>query len=132
MFNLFKNKELSLGQLGEKAAVTFIKRHGYKIICTNFTNTAGRRLGEIDIIAKEGAELVFVEVKTRKKTNFITLPEENITRQKLHKLKKIAAFYLSTNQLWDSTFRFDALAIIYHSETNLFKINHLKNIFIDN
>jgi len=132
MFNFLQKKNLSLGQLGEKVAVEFLKKRGYLIVCTNFTNKKGRRIGEIDIIAKDKDEFVFVEVKTRKETPYqlSSNPEENINHQKLHKLQKIATFYIKNNNLWDSPYRFDGISLIYNEKTRTFKIKHLKNIFL--
>lgn len=132
MPNPFQTKNLTLGQLGEKAAAVYLKKIGYGIICTNFTNSKGKRLGEIDIVAKDDAEFVFVEVKTRKGSTMdkIIIPEENINFQKLHKLKKIADFYIKTNNLWNCPHRFDALSLIQNEQDNSFKIKHLKNIFL--
>ncbi len=133
MFTILnKRKSLTIGQLGEKATAIYLKKLGYVIICLNFTNKTGRRLGEIDIIAKDGAELVFVEVKTRKRVanQNIIIPEENITLYKLFKLKKIVAYYIKTNNLWDYTYRFDAVSVLYNEKTQTFKMNHIKNIFL--
>jgi putative endonuclease len=132
MFNLLQNKKISIGQLGEQAAVKFLKNSGYQIICTNFTNTSGRRLGEIDIIAKEGSELVFVEVKTRVISPFqeIITPEENINYQKLRKLQKIATYYIKINNLWELSYRFDGISVIYNKENKTSEIKHLKSIFL--
>ena len=55
-----------LGNIGEKAAYDYLVNNGYKVLKTNF-KAAG---GEIDIIAKKGKHLAFVEVKTRKDTSF--------------------------------------------------------------
>jgi putative endonuclease len=68
MFNLFKSetkKPKTLGQLGEEFAQAQYKRLGYKIIAANEYNKKGKRLGEIDFIAKNKNAIVFVEVKTR-------------------------------------------------------------------
>jgi len=68
MFNLFKTKQQkpkSLGQLGEEMAQEEYKKLGYKIIAKNEYNKKGKRLGEIDFIAKNKQSIVFVEVKTR-------------------------------------------------------------------
>lgn len=135
--NLFKSKtsssatHLSLGVRGENAAQNYIKKIGYRIIETNFSNKSGRRLGEIDIIAKDGEEIVFIEVKTRN-TSAIgsSLPEENITASKLYKLNKAASFYISQNKLFETTYRFDAITIMANCENSTAKLRHLKNIFI--
>lgn len=130
--NIFKRKEaLSIGARGEKAAIAHLKKKGYKILASNFFNSNGRRLGEIDIIAKDGDEIVFVEVKTRTIAAFgKPLPEESITPTKLYKLNKAASFYISKNQLFDVPCRFDAITIIANPVTGSAKLRHLKNIFI--
>jgi len=135
---LFEKKKESVGVLGEKMAVKFLRKKKYKILETNFQNTRGKRLGEIDIIAKvknnRGVwEFVFVEVKTRvvksdKKDD--VFPEENINRQKLYKLQKIAQFYIRENDLWDFAYRFDAVSVILSGDCKKARIRHLKNIFL--
>jgi len=55
------NEKRNFGNLGENIAVEYLKRNGYSIVCRNFYC----KMGEIDIIAKEKNEIVFVEVKTR-------------------------------------------------------------------
>ncbi len=131
---LFKSKandHLSLGARGEKAAENYLKRCGYKIIVTNFANEFGRRLGEIDIIAKDGEEIVFVEVKTRNiSSGGSRLPEENITASKLYKLNKAASFFISKNRLFNASYRFDAITLLADPTSNTALLRHLKNIFI--
>lgn len=127
--SIFKRQEaLSTGARGEKAALAYLKKNGYKILVSNFFNPSGRRLGEIDIVAKDGQEIVFVEVKTR--TFSKILPEESITPAKLYKLNKAASFYISKNKLFNSPYRFDAITLIANSENNQAKLRHIKNIFI--
>lgn len=126
-----KTKSLSIGLRGEKAAVSYLKSLNYTILETNFCNKAGRRIGEIDIIAKDGEEIVFVEVKTRDNYHKNAgLPEENITHSKLYKLSKIASYYISSKRLFSSPYRFDAISILSDSENNKASLRHLKNIFI--
>ena len=60
-----KSAKRQFGDLGENAAAEFLANLGYEIIETNFENKTGRKLGEIDIIAKDKNTLVFAEVKTR-------------------------------------------------------------------
>ena len=125
------NKNLSLGSRGEKAATDYLKKIGYKILANNFCNSSGRRIGEIDIIAKDDNEIVFVEVKTRtySQASYI-LPEENITRSKLYKLRKAANFYVSKNNLQESNYRFDSISLLASEKTNTAKLKHIKNIFL--
>ena len=121
----------SLGTLGEKLGCRYLEKKGYKIVETNYKNPQGRRLGEIDIIATIGKKIVFVEVKTREKSGLIFgLPEANINREKLHKLQKIAAYYLRQNKRLDREYAFDALSIVYDGTTSSAKIRHLESIFL--
>lgn len=121
----------NIGKIGEKVAASFLYKKGYKILGTNYQNSRGRRLGEIDIIAQEksSGEIVFVEVKTREYGKWKdTLPEENITRAKLRKLEKIANAYLLTHQLREKPYRFDAISIWLDLSLKIAKVKHLKSI----
>ena len=121
------------GQTGERVAVNFLKEHGYEILTVNFKNSFGRRLGEIDIIAREktARQIVFVEVKTRDFKKYQnTLPEENITYSKLRKLEKIAQFYLRISYLSAADYRFDAISVLLDKESRKAQIRHLKNIYL--
>jgi len=126
----FQSKKTpTLGELGENLAIKYLQNKNYKIIEKNFKNPSGRRLGEIDIIAAEKKSLVFIEVKTRVSKNYLILPEENITKSKLFKLSKIIQFYISSHDLWEVSYRIDAISIIIDQNTKKAQIKHLKNIF---
>jgi putative endonuclease len=128
---MFNNDSKKLGNLGEDTAVQFLKNNGYKILDRNFQNNFGRRLGEIDIIALDKAqkEIVFVEVKTRAYEKYShTLPEENITYQKLRKLSKIASIYLRLKKLENQSYRFDAISVWLNQETQKAKIKHIPSL----
>jgi putative endonuclease len=119
------------GQLGEQVAANFLKNKNYEILAMNFKNNSGRRLGEIDVIAKDITqnEIVFIEVKTREYSKYKnTLPEENITHQKLRKLNKIATFYLRKHHLVDFAYRFDAISVWLDYTTRIAKIKHIKSL----
>ena len=120
-----------LGPQGERVAADFLKSKGFEILEMNYKNYSGRRLGEIDIIAQENSELVFVEVKTRDWKNYAgTLPEENITYSKLKKLSRIAENYLRQKNLLDCNYRFDAVSVWIDLTTHRAKIKHLRNIYL--
>ena len=128
---LFKPKDtITLGERGEKFAADYLKNKGLRIIELNFKNSFGKRLGEIDIIAKEKDCFVFVEVKTRFASNTeLVIPEENINRNKLRKLVKIINFYIKKNNLWDSPYRVDAISILIDKNSDKKTIKHIENIF---
>jgi len=119
----------NLGAEGEKVAAIYLQNKGYQIIVTNYANTLGKRLGEIDIIAKDQEVLVFVEVKTRDLETYAgTLPEENITAKKIHRLAKIANQYLYKNKLQNSPYRFDAVSVWLNYRTRQAKIKHIESL----
>ena len=118
------------GSLGEKLGCRYLHQKGYKILETNYCNTFGRRLGEIDIVAQKKQELVFVEVKTRyAPRQDDLLPEASITPAKLRKLERIAKHYLREKRQESATYHFDALSIIYNKITKEASIRHLEHIF---
>ena len=126
----------SVGTLGEKIAKKYLKKKGYKILTTNFQNKRGKRLGEIDIVAKirndkKEWEFVFVEVKTRIVSETTEIfPEEMVNRRKLYKLQKIAHFYIKENDLWNFSYRFDVVSVLMTNNLKLQKIKHFKNVFL--
>ncbi|MDP2838331.1 MAG: YraN family protein [Candidatus Moranbacteria bacterium] len=119
-----------LGTLGEDLGVRYLKDKGYRIRCTNYCNTGGRRLGEIDIVAEKDRELVFIEVKSRVKViGSDVVPEAAITRSKLAKLNRIALHYLREQREEQRSYHFDALAILYDPQLKKAFIRHLEHIF---
>ena len=96
-----------LGIWGEKEAAKFLKKRKYKIIEQNYRC----KLGEVDIIAKQGAYLVFVEVKTRASSRY-DLPMEAVDEQKQRKLMMLALYYQKCKGLLDMPIRFDVVQIL--------------------
>jgi putative endonuclease len=99
------NKRLSLGRWGEKIALDFLKDQGMKILEKNFRCSAG----EIDIIARSGRHIVFVEVKTRS-SNLFGTPQEAVNQRKQQQIIRVAQWYLEQKPL-NLQPRFDVLAI---------------------
>jgi len=117
------------GNIGEKLAAEYLRNKGYQIIETNYQNRNGIKIGEIDIIAKEKDELVFVEVKTREMKKYQnTLPEENITYRKIKKMNKTANIYLSKEALDKVKFRFDAISVWLDLDNKKAKIKHIMSL----
>lgn len=98
-----------IGQLGEDLATIFLKNKRYKIIERNFR---APRWGEIDIIAQDGDQLVFVEVKTRVGEQ-MTSPLDAIHSHKIHALKRCAQFYIQQEQknAASEALRLDAITV---------------------
>ena len=84
---------INVGKRGEQIAQTHLRRNGYLILGRNIRC----RGGEIDIIARDiDGVLVFCEVKTLKKGSDL-MPEDNVTKSKIRKMKQAAREYLSTH-----------------------------------
>jgi putative endonuclease len=115
------NEKINTGKEGEKIAAAFLKKNGYRIIETNYRCT----LGEIDIIAREKNELVFVEVKTRKSVE-LGYPEQAVGRNKQKKMSQLALWYLQKKNA-DTEARFDVVAITISDAGN--EIRLIKNAF---
>jgi len=99
-------ERLSLGELGERLALKKIKRLGYKFIAKNYRCP----LGEIDLIARDGDCLVFIEIKTRRGRS-IGFAKEAINKRKIRQISKVALAYMKENNCFDVKARFDAIAI---------------------
>jgi len=99
--------KLKLGKKGEELAVKFLQKQGLKILARNYKTPQG----ELDIIAKNPKEIIFIEVKTRTSQEF-GKPAEAVNYRKQEKLKLLAQEYLCTNKLENSNLRFDVLAIV--------------------
>ena len=99
-------ERIILGKIGEDLARQRLKDLGYRIIKANYTCA----LGEIDLIARDGDVLVFVEIKTRKKQS-LGLAKESVTKRKHVKLSKVALAYMKYNNLLGSKARFDVVAV---------------------
>lgn len=108
----------NLGQEGEDKAANTLQDLGYKILARNYKN----KIGEIDIIAKDGAVLCFVEVKTKSGSGYGS-PEEMVHKRKQQKIIKTAQLYLLENRLENINWRIDVVGI--NQETR--KIKVIKN-----
>jgi len=119
-----------LGALGEELGCRYLREKEYRIIETNYCNSRGRRLGEIDIVAEKDGVLIFVEVKSRLGVmGSDILPEVAITPQKLRKLDRIAQCYIREKKLEQRPYHFDALSVLYDSNLKKASIRHLDHIF---
>lgn len=106
LLSLFRRSPLPLGARGEQVAAKFLRSKRYKIITRNFVCP----LGEIDIIARDGDTLVFVEVKTRAHDD--PMPEDQVNAFKQNQLTKSAVTYLQRYKQTPPA-RFDVVAIVW-------------------
>lgn len=112
----------TLGSRAEDLACKYLTRLGYKILKRNFLI----RGGEIDIIARDKEDLVFIEVKARWSHKFGE-PIESITPWKIKALLKTAQFYIVKNSWGDRPYRIDVLGIDYTDSKEKPEIELIKN-----
>ena len=111
-----------LGKYGENLAAQFLFRRGYKIAEKNYYT----QFGEIDLIARRGDEILFVEVKTRT-ADRTGLPETAVDYHKLRHLQKAARIYLNSRG-WNCFWRLDIISVELNREKGTAKIKWFNNI----
>jgi putative endonuclease len=113
------------GIKGEEEAARFLTRCGYAILEKNVRT----RVGEIDLVAKEGKTLVFVEVKTRREIENAPPPQVGVHTRKQNRLGKLAQSYLRSKRLREQPCRFDVVAVVVNDEGGVKAIRHIPNAF---
>lgn len=109
-----------LGLSGEALAADHLRGLGYQIVAKDVRTP----LGQLDLVAKDGQTLVFVEVKTRAGRGF-GLPQESVDARKMRKLRQLALYYLKIRPHRGSV-RFDVVGLTL-SDGRLARVDHIKN-----
>ena len=117
--NMHIKKEL--GNIGEQIAVEYLEKNNYQILKRNFYC----KQGEIDIIAKDEQEIVFIEVKTRSSIDF-GQPSEAVNSIKLKHMYKAAKYFLYKSHCMNNFIRFDVIEVLI--ENGKFNVNHIIQI----
>jgi len=112
------------GTRAETAAARFLKQRGYRILVRNFTCD----LGELDLIALDGATLVFVEVRSTEEADG-SRPAESVDRAKQRRLTRLALYFLQKKRLLNHAARFDVLTVSWPEGRKEPVIEHFKNAF---
>ena len=110
------------GKAGEDLAAGFLERNGFTILERNYRFERG----EIDLIAEEGDELVFIEVKARSSPVFGT-PEEAVTEEKQEQVRTVADGYLFEHHIDNRPCRFDVVAVEFKNGKT--EIRHVRDAF---
>ena len=118
-------KRHQTGVLGEKLAAELLVDKGYRIVETNFRCPEG----EIDIVARDGDCLVFVEVRARRSRRFGT-PEESITGRKKEHIRSAAARYREQREDLPELWRIDVVAVEMDGR-RLVRVDHIVNAIGD-
>ncbi|MCL4641215.1 MULTISPECIES: YraN family protein [Olivibacter] len=110
------------GSDGERAALQYLLHQGYYLVKQNWRY---KHL-EVDLIMKDGTQLVFVEVKTRSSSGF-GLPYEAVNWQKQRKLSQAATIYIRQHH-YAGEIRFDIVSIFANKDKK-YNIRHIKDAF---
>ena len=134
---MYKGKlteNLRIGQVGENVACRFLVKHGFSLVERNYQ----KKWGEIDIIARKGKILHFVEVKTVSRKNVKELkeevdsfePEENVHPKKLKRMSRITQTYLIEKNIEEEKWQFDVLAVFLDMENKQARVRVTENVII--
>ena len=115
-----------IGILGERLALEFLQKKGYRLKCKNFRTP----FGELDIVARHGSSTVFIEVRTRT-TSSLGPPLLSVTRVKQIHIIKNALFYLKRYGGIDSCWRIDVISVKLGRDRILEDIEHIENAVED-
>ncbi len=111
-----------LGSRGEELATKYIEQKGYRLLARNYSTP----YGELDIVAKEGKTLVFIEVKTRSSGRYGT-GVEAISHWKERHLVTAAQIFCKRYHLEQVDCRFDVISIFYAGSA--YRLHHIENAF---
>lgn len=117
------DKRHALGRRGEDLAANHLEAQGYRLVGRNVTN----QIGELDLVALDGATVVVVEVKTRGQVG--RAPREAVDYRKQRKLTLTTSLFLQSKSWAERSVRFDVIEIICPPGGAPI-INHIKNAFL--
>jgi putative endonuclease len=122
--NTARSSSQDLGRAGEAAAARFLARRGLVILARNLRS----RLGEIDLLARDGQTLVFVEVKARRGSSGDP-PEAAVDARKRARLARLALGYLAARRLGERSCRFDVVAVSLDEAGAVTSTRHIRGAF---
>lgn len=112
----------ALGACAEDEACRFLRRQGFQILCRNRVNA----IGELDIVAREGDTIVFVEVRSRSVGSPVS-PAQGLTRRKQQRLVRCAELFLRQHRLRCTDHRIDVVAVEIAADGRPTVIEHLRS-----
>jgi putative endonuclease len=115
------NHNQLVGGFGERVACRYLVSQGLVLLDRNWRS----RAGELDVVARDGADVVFVEVKTRRSTRF-GQPVEALVPAKVRRLRTLARMWLSDNDVRCERVRFDVISVLVGRSV---AVRHLRGAF---
>jgi len=134
-----RTERRKIGDIGENIACKFLMKHGFEIVERNYS----KKWGEIDIVARKGDKLHFIEVKSVTRESLQHLrpetddyrPEDNLHPWKLKRLSRVIQTYLlgykrNRSVSYETDWQFDVIVVYIDIKTGEEKIDYLENIII--
>ncbi|WP_432986756.1 YraN family protein [Dactylosporangium sp. CA-233914] len=115
------NRNQLVGGFGERVACRYLVSQGLVLLDRNWRS----RAGELDVVARDGPDVVFVEVKTRRSTRF-GMPAESVVPAKVRRLRTLARMWLAANDVRCEHVRFDVISVLVGRSVAL---QHLRGAF---
>jgi putative endonuclease len=116
-------QRVALGRRGEELAAQELERRGWQIVERNWRCPAG----EVDIVARQGATWVFVEVRTRRGEDF-GAPEESLSAAKQARMVAVAGHYLAGHDIGEADWRLDLVAVELDRAGHLLRLDVLEDV----
>ncbi|OUM98813.1 MAG: YraN family protein [Paenibacillaceae bacterium ZCTH02-B3] len=120
-----KDRRKERGAAAEEAAARHLEALGYQVLERNWRC----RSGEIDLIARDGEALVFVEVRSRRAGSRFGAAVEAVTPRKIRQVRGLAGIYLAFHPHMAGPFRFDVVAVTLHPDDSVADLRHVKAAF---
>jgi putative endonuclease len=115
------NHNQLVGGYGERLACRYLVSQGLELLDRNWRS----RAGELDVVARDGDDLVFVEVKTRRSTRY-GHPAEAVVPAKARRLRRLAGLWLAANGMRGERIRFDVISVLLGRSV---AVQHLRGAF---
>jgi putative endonuclease len=119
-----KDQRKQVGRTGETMATAWLVQHGYSIRHRNWSTP----LGELDIVAQQQQQIVFVEVRTTHSGKY-GFGFQSVNLRKQQKVRRLGLQYLQQYGLSDVPVRFDVISIWLHTDQSPLEIRHIEAAF---
>lgn len=113
----------ALGRAGEQLAAEHLEKQGWSILARNWRC----QQGELDIVASDGEQVVFCEVKARSGVDYGS-PLEAVDRHKIHRVRQLARAWLEQQRLTGCRVRFDVISVLWPPEGRV-RLEHVQEAF---
>ena len=132
MPKVFTSPSQKTGEIGENIAVKFLVKHDFVILDRNYT----KKWGEIDIVARKGEKLYFIEVKSvshdlpANSGPGTSRPEDNMHPWKLKRLSRVIQTYMISKKLDEVEWQVDLLVVYLDLENKKARVKVVKDIIL--